>query len=87
MKGLLRALATALKEAIKVPIVKVRRMCCSVSYALEGMLRREIDSAGGVLHGVQHGEQVEFDFSLAEATAEALVAQLNEAGQGRIIWS
>ena len=88
--GLVRAytdcVATALKGATKVPIVKVRRMCCSVPYALEGMLRREIDAAGGALLSVQHGEQVEFDFSLAEAVADALVTHFNESGQGRIVW-
>ena len=89
--GLVRAytdcVATALKGATKVPIVKVRRMCCSVPYALEGMLRREIEAAGGALLSVQHGEAVVFDFSIAEPAADALFAHLNEAGQGRIVWA
>jgi uncharacterized YigZ family protein len=88
--GLVRAytdcVAQALKGATKVPIVKARTLQCSVPYALEGMLRRAIDAAGGVLQSVQHGEQVEFSFSLAETGAEDLVTQLNEAGQGRIAW-
>lgn len=88
--GLVRAytdcVAQALKTATKVPIVKMRTFKCSVPYAFEGMLRREIEVAGGVLQNVQHAELVEFVFSLADTAADALVRHLNEAGQGRIIW-
>lgn len=88
--GLVRAytdcVAQALKGATKVPIIKLRSLRCSVPYALEGLLRREIDAAGGALQNVRHGDQVAFDFSLAETSADALVSQLNEAGQGRIVW-
>jgi len=88
--GLVRAytdcVAQALKSAIKVPIVKVKTLHCAVPYALEGLLRREIESAGGALLSVKHGEHVTFAFSLAETAADALVAHLNEAGQGRISW-
>jgi len=88
--GLVRAytdcVAQALKSATKVPIVKVRTLRCAVLYALEGLLRREIEAAGGTLLSVQHGDEVEFAFSLADTSADALVAQLNEAGQGRISW-
>lgn len=88
--GLVRAytdcIAQALKTAVKIPNVKARALRCSIPYALEGFLRREIDAAGGVLLGVEHGEQVTCAFSLAEMAADALIAQLNEAGQGRLIW-
>ena len=88
--GLVRAytdcVAQALKGATKVPIVKARSMHCAVPYALEGLLRREIEAAGGALLSVQHGDDVEFVFSLAETSADSLVAHLNEAGQGRIFW-
>ncbi len=88
--GLVRAytdcVAQALKGATKVPIVKARSMHCAVPYALEGLLRREIEAAGGALLSVQHGDEVEFAFSLAETSADSLVAHLNEAGQGRISW-
>lgn len=88
--GLVRAytdcVAQALKGATKVPIVKARSMHCAVPYALEGLLRREIEAAGGALLSVQHGDDVEFVFSLAETSADSLVAHLNEAGQGRISW-
>ena len=88
--GLVRAytdcIAQALKTAVKIPNVKARALRCSIPYALEGFLRREIDAAGGVLLGVEHGEQVTCAFSLVETAADALIAQLNEAGQGRLIW-
>lgn len=88
--GLVRAytdcVAQALKSATKVPIVKVRTLHCAVPYALEGLLRREIENAGSTLLKVLHGEQVTFAFSLAETAADALVAHLSEAGQGRISW-
>lgn len=89
--GLVRAytdcVAQALKGATKVPIVKVKTLQCAVPYALEGLMRREIDAAGACLESVQHGEKVEFEFALAETGADALIARLNEAGQGRITWA
>lgn len=88
--GLVRAytdcVAQALKCATKVPIVKVRTLHCAAPYALEGLLRREIENAGGALLSVLHGDLVTFAFSLADTAADALVAHLNEAGQGRISW-
>ena len=88
--GLVRAytdsVAQALKSARKIPLVRLRTLLCAVPYAQEGLFRREIDAAGGSLQGVQHGEQVELSFSVAEGDAEALVARLNGAGQGRVSW-
>lgn len=88
--GLVRAytdcVAQAMKEATKVPIVKRCMLHCSVPYALEGLLRREIDGAGGALSNVLHGQYVEFSFSIAEPQAKDLVVRLNEAGQGKLTW-
>lgn len=88
--GLVRAytdsVAQALKDAVKVPIVRLRSLQCSVPYALEGRLRREIEEAGASLRNVQHGAQVEFAFSVPETSATALVSRLNEVGQGRLTW-
>ena len=88
--GLVRAytdcVAQALLKAEKVPLLRMRTLRCTVPYALEGLLRREIELAKAQLLDVQHGAQVEFAFALAEPAADALVAQLNEAGQGRIAW-
>ena len=53
---------------------------------MEGMLRRELDAAGATLLEVAHSDVVLFDFSLAEGAASALLAHLDEAGNGRIAW-
>lgn len=89
--GLVRAytdcVAQALKNATKIPLIRVKTLRCSASYALEGTVRREIDAAGGLLRQVRHGERVEFVFALAEDAAAALVERLGEVGRGQIIWT
>ncbi|MCK2088575.1 IMPACT family protein [Thauera aromatica] len=88
--GLVRAytdaVAQALLGATKVPIVRLTTLHCAIPYALEGLLRRELDAAGAQGLEVAHGAEVELCFSLAEDAAAALVARLNEAGQGRVRW-
>lgn len=88
--GLLRAytdsIAQALRDARKIPIVKQRELRCELPYALEGLLRREIEAVGASLTSIEHGAQVNCVFRLAESEAPALVARLNEAGQGRVVW-
>ncbi|MEJ6003122.1 IMPACT family protein [Paucibacter soli] len=88
--GLVRAytdaVAQALLKAEKVPLVRLARLRCTLPYALEGLLRREIELAQAQLVEVQHGAQVEFQLALPEPDAAGFVARLNEAGQGRIGW-
>ncbi len=88
--GLVRAytdaVAQALLQAEKVPIVRLQTLACVVPYALEGLLRRELDAAGANLLRVAHGQAVELHFSLPEEAAAALQARLAEAGQGRLAW-
>ena len=88
--GLVRAytdcVAQAVKQADKVPIIRMRALHCAVPYALEGLVRREIAAAGGRLDDIRHGEAVAFDITLADAAAAGLIARLNEACQGRIVW-
>lgn len=88
--GLVRAytdsVAQALLTATKVPIVRLTALRCSAPYALEGMLRRELDGAGATLLAVDHGEAVRFDFSLPEGAAAQLVERLRESGNGKIAW-
>jgi uncharacterized YigZ family protein len=88
--GLVRAytdgVAQALLNAQKIPIIKLHRLQCSVPYALEGYIRREIDAAGATLHAVVHQADVAFDFSLAHDAAAPLVARLNEGTHGRLAW-
>ena len=88
--GLVRAytdcVARALLVADKVPIVKQVRLRCTLPYALEGLVRRELDKAGAVLDEVVHGDRVGMGFTLPDVAVVALVARLNEAGHGLIEW-
>lgn len=88
--GLVRAytdsVAQALLKAEKVAIVRTVPLRCAVPYALEGLLRRELDAAGAVLGPVGHGDAVFFDFALPESTAASFRARLDEAANGRIDW-
>lgn len=88
--GLVRAytdsVAQALLGASKVAIVRLTELRCRVPYALEGLLRRELEQAGANLLEVSHADAVGFSFSLAENQATALVARLDEAGNGRVVW-
>ena len=88
--GLVRAytdsVAQALLTATKIPSIKLRQLRCSAPYAMEGMLRRELDAAGASLDAVEHGDDVRFTFSLPASAADALRARLDEAGHGRLGW-
>ena len=88
--GLVRAytdsVAQALLGADKVAIVKLRQLRCTAPYAMEGMLRRELEASGATLDAVEHGDDVLFTFSLPVQGAAALRARLDEAGHGRIGW-
>lgn len=88
--GLVRAytdaVAQALLKAEKVPLLRLQTLRCTLPYAFEGLLRRELEAAGAQLLEVQHGSQVEALFSLPETASAHLVARLNESGQGRIAW-
>jgi uncharacterized YigZ family protein len=88
--GLVRAytdaVAQALRDAEKTPIVKQHSLRCTVPYALEGMMRREIESAGAKLMEVSHGDAVDLSFSLPASSVDAFLTQVNELGQGQIAW-
>ncbi|WP_298235010.1 YigZ family protein [uncultured Azohydromonas sp.] len=88
--GLVRAytdtVAQALLKAEKVPLQRLQRLRCSVPYALEGLLRREIESAGFNLGEVAHGSLVELNFTGPEDKTAAFVARINELGQGKVGW-
>jgi uncharacterized YigZ family protein len=88
--GLVRAytdaVAQALLQAEKLPLQKTLQFACSVPYALEGMVRRELHAAGAVLGEVRHGERVELEFAVTEGVAADLRMRLNEAGQGQLGW-
>ena len=88
--GLLRAytdaVAQALQSAEKITLVKKTQLACSVPYALEGMVRRELELAGAELATVEHGSVVSLHFALSEPDAPALVQRLGERGQGLLSW-
>ncbi len=88
--GLVRAytdcVAQALLAAPKVTLQRMATLRCEVPYALEGLLRREIEAAHAELLEVQHASLVTLHLRLPEAEAEAFVHQVNEAGQGRVAW-
>ncbi|RYF08917.1 MAG: YigZ family protein [Comamonadaceae bacterium] len=89
--GLVRAytdtIAQALLTADKVTLQRMAILQCEVPYALEGMVRRHIEAASAELLEVRHASQVHLQMRLPQAHADAFVAQINEAGQGRIGWS
>ncbi|MBS0391250.1 MAG: YigZ family protein [Proteobacteria bacterium] len=88
--GLVRAytdsVAQALLKADKLPLQRMRTLECSVPYALEGLVRRSVDAAGAQLLEVRHATLVTLQLRLPEAEVPAFMHQLNEAGQGRVVW-
>jgi putative IMPACT (imprinted ancient) family translation regulator len=80
------SVAQALLKATKVPRQRLRHLHCQVPYALEGWLRRQLDTAGASLGEVTHGSLVEVRFSLPDSDADALVKVLEDGGQGRLGW-
>lgn len=88
--GLVRAytdsVAQALLLAQKVTLQRLSILQCSFPYALEGWLRRELELAGAQLLNVQHQTDVHMQWSLPESRSTALVARINDGGQGRINW-
>ena len=89
--GLVRAytdtIAQALLTAPKVTLQRMTTLQCHVPYALEGLLRREIDAAGAELTGVQHGTLVTLQLRLPQAQAADFVLRINNSGQGRVGWT
>ena len=88
--GLVRAytdsVAQALLTATKVPLQRMTHLQCLVPYALEGLLRREIEAAHAELLEVQHGQLVTLHLRLPAAQAAAFVQRINDQGQGRVGW-
>jgi uncharacterized YigZ family protein len=88
--GLVRAytdaVAQALLKAEKVPLIVQTSLACSVPYALEGLVRREVELAQAQLLEVAHGSVVTLRFALPQTGAAALMARLSESGRGQLIW-
>ena len=88
--GLVRAytdtVAQALLTATKVTLQRMATLHCQVPYALEGLLRREIEAAGAELLQVQHHSLVTLELRLPETQAPSFVQRINDCGQGRVGW-
>lgn len=89
--GLVRAytdcVAQALKSAEKIPRIAQTVLACTVPYAQEGLLRREIERVGAQLLRVQHGSAVCFEVRLPAAQAVDWQTEIGELTQGRAVWS
>jgi uncharacterized YigZ family protein len=88
--GLVRAYTDAVAQALlgaeKIPVVKRAQLACSVPYALEGLVRRELELAQAELLHVAHGSLVTLQFALPEPQAPALVQRLGDSGRGQLVW-
>lgn len=88
--GLVRAytdaVAQALLKAEKVPLQRMEVLQCSLPYAMEGWLRRELELAGATLRNVAHQSMVHLQWSIPQSLSAELIARINEGGQGRIAW-
>ena len=88
--GLVRAYTDAVAQALltaeKIPLIQQAQLACSVPYALEGLVRRELELAQAQLLEVAHGSVVSLRFALPETHAVALMAQLSESGRGQLVW-
>lgn len=88
--GLVRAYTDAVAQALmtvaKVPLVRQLEAECELPYALEGLLRRELPRFQAQLLEVRHDHAVHLRFSVPEDRLQALLNELREPGQGRIIW-
>jgi uncharacterized YigZ family protein len=88
--GLVRAYSDAVAQALlhaqKIPLRKILSLRCELPYALEGLVRRELQQAGAQLGEVLHAERVQVAFCVADVDAPLLVARLNESGQGSLVW-
>ena len=88
--GLVRAYTDAVAQALltaeKIALIKQSHLACSVPYALEGLVRRELELAQAQLQEVAHGSLVTLYFALPETQAAVLQARLNENGRGQLAW-
>ncbi|PUE47412.1 IMPACT family protein [Limnohabitans sp. 2KL-1] len=88
--GLVRAYTDAVAQALltaeKIPLIQQVQLTCSVPYALEGLVRRELTLVQAELHEVTHGSLVTLRFAMPDHRAADLVERLNESGRGQLGW-
>jgi len=88
--GLVRAytdaVAQALAQAEKVPLVHWLPRRCTLPYSLEGALRRALDGAAVREVQISHADAVTARFQVDEAAWPALRGHLEHMGQGQLQW-
>ena len=88
--GLVRAytdaVAQALLQANKVPIISKVQRTCLVPYDMEGWLRRHAQLDGVKILQVTHDSLVHFVFELPQTKANAWQKALSDTGQGKLVW-
>jgi uncharacterized YigZ family protein len=88
--GLVRAytdaVAQALLQANKVPIISKVQCTCLVPYDMEGWLRRQAQLDGVKILHVTHDSLVQFVFELPQNQANAWQKALSDTGQGKLVW-
>mgnify|MGYP002655275574 FL=1 len=88
--GLVRAytdaVAQALLQANKVPIIYKVQCTCLVPYDMEGWLRRHAQLDGVKILHVTHDSLVQFVFELPQNQANAWQKALSDTGQGKLVW-
>jgi uncharacterized YigZ family protein len=80
------AVAQAIKNAQKIPIIKGSVLNCRFAYSLEGLVRREVEQAGARFLNVQHDSDVLCAIEVSEAELDHLVLRINDGAQGRVVW-
>lgn len=89
--GLVRAytdaVAQALLQAHKIPVIVKVKLSCLVPYDMEGWLRRQAQLAEVKVLSVSHHSLVKFDFELPQNQALDWQKTLNDAGQGKLVWT
>ena len=80
------SVAQAVKQAQKIPIIKRTVLYCRFAYALEGFVRREVETIKANLLDVQHGSDVECAIEISNAELPAFVERLNNGTQGKLVW-
>lgn len=88
--GLVRAyadgVAQALLHAPKVAMHTMVELECVLPYALEGVLRRHLESAQAELLGIEHGEHVTAHLQMPQTQAEDFKRMLADVCQGKLVF-
>jgi len=82
-----RSETQALLKADKIPIVPQTFLSYLVPYDLEGWLSRHAQLAEVKVLSVSHDSLVKFEFELPQTQATDWQKSLNDAGQGKLVWT